>query len=303
MTKSIAIIMPVFNGISFTEKAIKFIYAGILEINPQQYKFELVVVDDNSSDGTSDNIRRNFPEVHLLKGDGNLWWGGGINKGAKFAIENLNATYILLWNNDIQNNGEYFKNLVNIIELEKRDIIIGSKILSDTGIIWSMGGLFNPKTGKRKQIGINEMDSQKYSNPLKVNWLPGMGTLVPANVIKKIGYWDNENFPQYHGDVDFTFRAYQAGFDIMVYPRLIIYNDTTNSGLKHNDSFKMLLKSLTSIKSNNNIKKDILFYNKHCTSPFAYFALFVKYFELIGGFFKWKLLKSFGLKRPNKIKS
>ncbi|NJO67967.1 MAG: hypothetical protein HC830_00630 [Bacteroidetes bacterium] len=66
---------------------------------------------------------------------------------------------------------------------------------------------------------------------MELNWLPGMGTLIHETVVQKAGYWDNINFPQYHGDSEFTFRAYLNGFKIEVDPDLVIWNDTTHTGI------------------------------------------------------------------------
>ncbi|HEY4788240.1 MAG TPA: hypothetical protein VIH57_19440, partial [Bacteroidales bacterium] len=115
-----------------------------------------------------------------------------------------------------------------------------------------------------------------------------MGTVVHKSVIEKIGYWDQENFPQYHGDSDFTFRAKKEGFKLIVYPSLKIFNDITHTGVYHNRTFKSLKNSLKSIKSDFNLSKDILFYRKHSTCFIAYWSLFVKYFRYIGGFIKQK---------------
>ena len=160
-----------------------------------------------------------------------------------------------------------------------------------------MGGKFNPSNGRRHMYGEQEEDSDAYHEPIEVDWFPGMGTLVHRNVYEKIGSLDEKNFPQYHGDSDYTFRAKKAGFRLVAFPQLIIYNDNTNTGLKHGGNAGGLIKSLTSIKSNYNLKKDIVFYRKHTNSPLAYFLLFNKYFRYTGGFYKWKILNALGIKK------
>jgi GT2 family glycosyltransferase len=105
------------------------------------------------------------------------------------------------------------------------------------------------------------------------------------------------NFPQYHGDSDFTYRAKLAGFRLLVYPQLKIWNDITNTGLEHKGSFSMLMRSLKHVKSYYNIRIDIKFYRKFARSPLAYTELVVKYGRLIGGFFKWKALNALGIQK------
>jgi GT2 family glycosyltransferase len=127
-----------------------------------------------------------------------------------------------------------------------------------------------------------------------------MGTSIHKSVFSKIGYFDEINFPQYHGDADYGLRAKEAGYTLTVYPELKIWNDRDNTGYSNDKSFAFFIKSLTSKKSNKNIYRDYLFYRKHCKTPRAYLALIRKYFYHIGGFVKWKFLGFLGLKRKKR---
>lgn len=297
--KKIALIIPIHNGLEYTKKSLKWLYESINYSNYPSNKIEIIIVDDGSVDGSANWIKNNYPKISVLKGDGNLWWSGAVNVGAKYALNNLNSDYILLWNNDIKPGVDYFQNLQKILDKNAKETIICCKVfyLDKPNVIWSMGGIFNPKTGVYKMIGTNQIDNEKFNSEIAVDWNTGLGTLVPKNVFKRIGFWDEVNFPQYHGDSDFTLRAKNAGINLIVYPDLKIWNDNSNSGIRHNDSIRLLFKSLFSIKSNNNIIKDFKFYYLHSESVFAYKEIIKKYIRYIGGFIKWKILNSFGMKR------
>ncbi len=262
-------------------------------------EFLTIIIDDGSTDGTGKWLTDYHPEVLVLKGDGNLWWSGCVNVGAKYALENLKVDFLLLWNNDIIPASDYFIEIDKLIEEMGDQTLAGAKIFhfGKDKIIWSFGGLFNTRNGKRRMIGHGQPDSEVFSTIISVDWLPGMGTLIPIQTIQKIGYWDEKTFPQYHGDSDFTFRAKRAGFKIMVYPQLMLSNDKSSSGLTHGDSAQGLRMTLTSIRSNYNIRKNILFYRRHATSFLAYSFLISDYTRLVGGFFKWKFLALIGIKR------
>ena len=296
--KIIAIIIPVFNGLDYTRNCLKSLSGLISNSAFSNHEFKIVVVDDGSTDGTASWVSEYFPSVHLIFGDGNLWWSGGINKGVSYALAELKAEYVLWWNNDIQPSEDYFEELVKKLENQSSDTIIGSKIfILNSDRIWGMGGRFDSYTGLRHMHGEQENDSEFYKKPLKVDWFPGMGTIIHREVFDRIGFLDERNFPQYHGDSDFTFRAKKAGFKLIAFPELVIYNDNTNTGLKHNSRFIDLYRTLTNTKSNYNLKKDIVFYNKHGDSVKAYLPLIKKYFRYIGGFCKWKVLNVFGIKK------
>lgn len=294
----VSVIIPVFNGLEYTKKCLKNLSLLQHSEKEQKLKLELVVVDDGSKDGTDRYIQQNYPEVHLLKGDGSLWWSGGVNKGIKHALENMSTDYILWWNNDIMSETNYFDELYEILVRNKDHDLVGSKILRlHDLLIWGMGGRFDPVSGAKFMFGERQNDAPEYQKPLDVDWFPGMGTCIHKSVFQKIGYLNEKDFPQYHGDSDFTYRAKKAGFKLIAFPQLVIYNDTTNTGIQHDNSFKKLYASLTGIKSNYNIQKNLRFLKLHAESSRVYLPLMWKYLKYIGGFLKWKILANFGVKK------
>jgi GT2 family glycosyltransferase len=300
--KKIALLIPVFNKLELTRKCVKSLLPLIDSTKLKNICPYLVIIDDGSTDGSGAWIAKNYPEIVLLKGDGNLWWSGGVNMGAKYALEQQDTDYVLLWNNDIIADDHYFTELDKLFPDFEKDTIIGSKIytLHPPDQIWAFGAVFNPRNGRKYMIGFEEGDQEAYQTVREVDWLPGMGTLVPVDVIKQIGYWDAEHFEQYHGDSDFTYRAKTRGYRILVYPQLKLWNDTTNTAISHDGKLSNLIKLLTDTRSLYHYRKNVLFLKRFSTSPRAYWPLFVSYYRLFGGFFKWKLLSVLGLKK-NKV--
>jgi len=290
---SIAIILPVHNKLSYTKNCLEILSEKIFEsVLVNQYS--LIVVDDGSTDGTYQFIKNSYPKVYVLKGDGNLWWSGAVNMGVQYVYQNTNSDYILLWNNDIQVCSDYFSILVDKAKYHLKDeIIIGSKIYMDDKrtIVWSMGGKFKKSTGFIYMIGYNQLDRPEFKNNVEVEWLPGMGSLIPLSIIKKIGFWDAVNFPQYHGDLEFTYRAWMSGYRIIVYSDLILINDVTNSGLKHNGSYIQLNRMLHDKRSLYNYKINLRFISEYGSGVFKYYNLFVSYLVLMLSFIKAFVIK------------
>lgn len=295
----IAILLPIHNGFDFTSKCIKNLEDNFSHPEVDREDFTLIVIDDGSTDNSVQWIKNHYKKTVILTGDGTLWWSGGINKGIEYALRQEVTSHILMWNNDISIENDYLFNLLNILNQYPVNTIIGSKIYfaDNPSKIWAMGGVFNRKTGNKYPFGTMQDDAPEYEVPFEADWLPGMGTVVHRDIFKKIGLMDAKSFPQYHGDSDFTLRAKLAGYKILVLPQLRIWNDKSNSGIHHLNSFHMLKRSLFDIKSNNHIGKDILFYRKYSTSFIAYQVLLKKYLLYIGGFFKWRLLNFFGIKK------
>ena len=292
----IAILLPVYNHLDYTIQSLM----KLNEVkNIYNKEISIVVIDDGSTDGTYEIVKSKFENVDILKGDGNLWWSGAINLGAKYAIETLKSDYLILWNNDITYDINYFHKLIKYLNNSDSNTIIGSKVLvrENPELIWSMGGCFNPMNGEYYMYGYFKKDSIEFNQITHVDWLTGMGTIIPKIVVEKIGYWDSINFPQYHGDSDFTYRAKLKGFKIIVNPELVIYNNVKNSGIEHHGSIKQLIKLMTDLRSKANFYKKYKFYKIHSKSIFAYYPLFLSYFKIFGGFFKWKLLQLISIKK------
>src|ERR1043165_6485898 len=89
----VAVVIPVHNGLELTRRCLSTLQAQ------RPAEFEIIVVDDGSTDATGDFVRANHPEVTVLRGDGNLWWSGATNAGCAHAIER-GADVVVLFTND-----------------------------------------------------------------------------------------------------------------------------------------------------------------------------------------------------------
>lgn len=284
-----SILIPIYNRLEITKRGLSLLYDALdhYRLNGNnRHEFDVVVIDDGSTDGSSAWIAGHYKEIHLLAGDGNLWWSGATNKGAVFSIEKLNADYLLLWNDDIAPDKDYFLKVEEVFDqYVPADTVIGSRILSKlTGKTWSIGGFFNRRWGRYGMY--NEVDDPT-SLFFECDWLPGMGTFVPTSIIRSSNlYWDDRRFPQYHGDSDFTLRCKENGYAVQTCLSLIIYNESDNAVKPGKDNWKTLWTGLVSMRSNYNFRKRLIFYRLHGTPPTFYWGLGSTYFFYIGSWFK-----------------
>ncbi len=193
----IHIIVPVFNRIR----------------NQTFRHFETVVVDDGSTDGTAATISERFGEVHLLRGDGNLWWTGGINLGIRYAMTRASETdAILVINDDLQLSPDYLENLHTAWQ-SMPETLIGSVVvdINDPDVIYDGGRTVNWWTAKFRMLNSKRKLSEfPKRHCVEVSLLTGWGTLVPIRVFREIGLYDDEHFQQC-GDTELPVRAKNAG--------------------------------------------------------------------------------------------
>lgn len=271
----IVIVIPCFNGWSYTRNCIN----SILKSSYSNY--EILIVNDGSTDNTSISLAEEFPEIFVYNGDGNLWWSESMNVGMEVAF-NRNADFVLVLNNDVEISPNTIDVLVETAS-ENKNAIIGSLILdiSNTNILWSTGGkMIWPCLG---EVQMNDMSG--FDNNLKVvDWNPGMGTLISFNIFKKLKGFDSKNFPQYMGDTDFCLRAKKIGIKTIITSRSILFNNIDNTGgvnqLKKQFTIKDLIDVFQSYRSPDFLKARLKFIYRHCPTYLFLPALLCRYSKL-----------------------
>src|SRR5947209_5631095 len=98
-----------------------------------------VVCDDGSTDNTYHNVRLNFPDVDVLRGDGNLWWSGGTNVAIRHALAK-GADYILTINDDVHMEPDFLTEMVKVARQNPK-YIVGCRLhrQDKPERLWSLG--------------------------------------------------------------------------------------------------------------------------------------------------------------------
>ena len=293
--KSISILIPIYNRLAVTKEGLLSLSNTIsyyYEHGRHTINYNIIVIDDGSTDGSAEWIIKNYPDVHLLRGDGNLWWSGSINMGARYAIEQLYVDYIILWNDDILVEEKYFVDLEKRLEQDSypKNVIYGSNIFEYPNVskTWSNMGYMNKYTGFRNSV----QEDINFSSPSLYHWFTGMGTIIPSDVVTNLNYWDDVNFPQYYGDSDFTIRAYKKAYNLILCPDLKIWNKVEFSSFIARSTWKDYFKSLKMKQSRYNIKAEIVFLKRHTLTPFWITFLFYKHVFYLRDFIKNKYKKA-----------
>ena len=201
----------------------------------------VLVVDNNSSDKTSENIKKDFPEFNILTLSKNLKFSGGNNEG----VNHLNPEkddFIIFLNNDTIVSKNFVKKLINPLLEDKKAIISTPKILYSSNInkIWYAGGVVNLWFGIIKHIGIRDFDGPKYSFKTKTDYASGCCFCIKFDDFRKL-YFDND-FSMYCEDVDLSLRARKMNRFILYVPDSVILHNVSQTLGEHsfNKNFKKL---------------------------------------------------------------
>ncbi|MDP4195861.1 MAG: glycosyltransferase family 2 protein [Bacteroidota bacterium] len=281
----IYIIIPVYNRKDNTRKCLKS-----LEVQSCQ-NFRIVVVNDGSTDGTDKMLNDEFPYVDTIVGDGNLWWTKATNNGIKWVLNHKkDARYILTLNNDTILPENYIEKLYQSIDLYPNSII-GSLALDDENRdkIVEAGVFINWKTAKYsypyqdQSIQTLKQKQIKYCTPTVIS---GRGTLIALEIFNKIGLFDEEQFPHYGADYDFSLRAKKFGYNLIVNYELMLYSFPKLSGLANTTEkvkVKDFIKSLSSIRSGNNLNMRLRFAFRHAPHFMMFSFIFIDFTRVIFG--------------------
>lgn len=228
------ILIPVHNNRDTTLRCLEF-------LSKQTFRdFTVIVTDDGSTDGTCAAICEQFPEVTVLRGDGNLWWTAAINMALEHVLALVdNDDCILTLNNDVTFAEDYLASLAKAAS-ERPEYLIGSAafdMANPQKAIYT-GDFFDWRTSRLER---GRYVSGDHFNDC-VNSLTGRGMLVPVKVFEKIGLFDAKRFPHYGADTEFSIRAERAGFSLCVYCGAVLYADTSTSGYRFSPFMRLTWK-------------------------------------------------------------
>jgi N-acetylglucosaminyl-diphospho-decaprenol L-rhamnosyltransferase len=211
-TSHIYVVVPVHNRRALIERFLNC-------MRRQTFRnFTIIVVDDGSTDGTSALIQETFSEVHLLGGDGNLWWTGATNLGVRHALTQAQENdAILIINDDIEVDSNYLESLFRASQATPK-ALVGSVVvdLKNPKVIYDGGRIVNWWTAKMRTLNVNKRLSEfDKDHCVDVSYLTGSGTLIPARVFRDVGLYDGTHFQQM-GDPELPVRAKNRGYRLIV---------------------------------------------------------------------------------------
>lgn len=205
---NIAVLLTCHNRKKSTLKCLQKIYSQNLS---PKHTYEIFLVDDGSTDGTKEDVRKYFPDVHLLKGTGKLFW----NKGMRLAWQKARCHFsydAYLWlNDDTFMSENAMQTLILDLENQKRKCTAEGIVV---GTCWqksSKSTVKVPTYGGYKEGQL----VQPQGNPVEVDWFNGNLVLVSRRAFLKLGNLSTD-YTHCYGDTDYGLRARRANIPVWV---------------------------------------------------------------------------------------
>ena len=157
--------------------------------------FDIVVIDNGSGDGTKEYVEKHFPEVSVIRLEENRGYSGGFNFGLDYSINQKNASYVLVTNDDVKVD----KNLINeLVKVAEKDLNIGFvtgkvyfyDIKGKKNILQTVGKKSDSISIVGQDIGGNEEDFGQHDVIAERDFVDDVFTLVRKEVISKTKGYD-----------------------------------------------------------------------------------------------------------------
>ena len=226
--RKVSVIIPTFNSYHTLKDAIKSLQ------NQSLKPIEIIIIDNASSDGTSQKTKKDFPSIKLVTMKKNTGVTGGRNEGVKHVSPK--ADVVMFFDHDMVADKKMIQELVNVLDSQKDIGIVTPKIFywDKKNIIWAAGTDVNLITGQTLFRGGRDIG--QYEKIEEVAVAPAV-LLVDRELIKKRLKFDDIYFATYE-DTDYCFKAKKMRYRTFYTPLAFAYHKIPYD---HDDANRRLL--------------------------------------------------------------
>jgi GT2 family glycosyltransferase/glycosyltransferase involved in cell wall biosynthesis len=229
----ISIIIPVFNQLRFTQACL-----ASLQEHQETERFEVVVVDDCSTDDTAEIVRR-IPGVIYLRNEANSGFIASCNRGA----EKAHGKYLVFLNNDTLVRDGWLSALVGTFAEEPQAGIVGSKLIYPDGRLQEAGGIIWCDASGWNYGKSDDPEKPEYNYLREVDYCSAAALMIPKSLFASVSGFDPSYAPAYYEDTDLSFKVRRAGYKVFYQPlsEVVHYEgatggtDLTTGTKKHQD--------------------------------------------------------------------
>lgn len=225
-SKPVSIIIPLFNKVEFTQRCLE-----ALTVGTPQHLYELILIDNGSSDGTSDFLAGLPSNVKVIRNIKNQGFARACNQGAQAAT----GKYLLFLNNDTEPRPGWLEALTEVLDADATVAGVGSKLLYPDGTIQHAGvSIVDNRINKDPLCGEHiwkgtPADQPEANQRYNCQALTAACLLVRRDAFEAVqgfdeGYWNG------YEDVDLCFKFGQKGWKLVYQPASVVIHHESKSG-------------------------------------------------------------------------
>lgn len=269
--EKIAILLTCHNRKEKTINCLNSFYRPV-EFTNIKTNFDIFLVDDGSTDGTTEEISKDFPQINIIKGSGELFWSGGMRLAWETALkQNKDYDAFLLLNDDVILTENFYTQLILTHDYCLKNYTQSGIYVCSTKDITTSKISYGGKLITHRGVKIKSNPVEPTNTPTPCTMANANILMVTKSVVEKIGIIDDRYIHQF-GDYDYTLVASKNGIPVLVCPGFGGYcsDDHGNSWLQPNSSLKKRINFLYS-PLGLSYKEQIYYLKKNFKYQFPYY--------------------------------
>ena len=208
----VSIVIPVYNKIAYTAACLRSLAARAGSV-----PFEVIVVDDGSSDATAERLTQ-IAGIRVVRNAQNLGFVGSCNAGAECA----SGEFVLFLNNDTVVTAGWLGALLRCFAEEPDAGLVGAKLVYPDGRLQEAGGIVFSDGSGWNYGRFDDPADPRYNFRREADYCSGAAIMLRRDLFKQLGGFDTRYAPAYYEDTDLAFGVRAAGKKVFYEPRAMV---------------------------------------------------------------------------------